>query len=141
MKSSPSSSESRLLRMSPLMKPSSGQSARQSRLFIHSEQAFYGPCSMLSSVRIASSVATSMPLSAPMYSLWLSAIHRLFVSMGSVRKSCFTSLFFSHTMSMCDCRTTVFLFSMPEWPASLSRRFRLVYFCFQLMCFSPNAFK
>ena len=48
-------------------------------------------------------VATPMPLSAPkVVPLAFSHSPSISVSIGSVRKSCFTSLFFSHTMSMCD---------------------------------------
>ena len=90
IKISPSSSESRFKRISPLIKPSFRANApvspvSSSTVNRHSS----GPCSMLSSARIASSVATPIPLSAPsVVPLAFSHSPSISVSIGSVRKSC-----------------------------------------------------
>ncbi|CDD14487.1 uncharacterized protein BN675_02843 [Parabacteroides merdae CAG:48] len=73
-----------------------------------------GPCSISSDARIASSAATPMPLSAPrVVPLARSQFPSTIVSIGSWSKSCAVPLFFSQTISMWDCKTTVGRFSLP----------------------------
>ena len=143
MKSSPSSSESRFNRISPFMKPSFKANApvnpvSSSTVNRHSN----GPCSMVSSARIASSVATPIPLSAPSV-VPLAFIHSpsISVSIGSTRKSCSTSLFFSQTISTCDCKMTVCRFSFPGVAGFLIKTFPASSTLVSRLCFSPNAFK
>lgn len=143
MNNSPSSSESRFSRMSPLMKPSCKAKAPVSPVSSSTvNRHSTGPCSILSSARMASSVATPIPLSAPsVVPLAFSHSPSISVSIGSVRKSCFTSLFFSHTMSTCDCSTTVFRFSMPGVAGFLISTFPASSTFVSNLCFSPNAFR
>ena len=141
--SSPSSSESRFNRISPFINPSFRANApvspvSSSTVNKHSN----GPCSIVSSARIASSVATPMPLSAPnVVPFAFSHSPSISVSIGSVRKSCSTLLFFSHTMSTCDCNTTVCRFSLPGVAGFLINTFPASSTLVSRLCFSPNAFK
>ena len=114
-KSSPSSSESRLIRMSPVRNP--GLSALAPSNPVSSEtvkRASILPCSKELSSRIASCAAIPMPQSAPrVVSLAIIQPSSITYLMGSLEKSCVESAFFSQTISEWLWRITVGLFSYP----------------------------
>ena len=112
----PSSSESRFMSISPVMNPAFMPIApvspvSSSRVKTHS----IGPCSMSSLARIASSIATPIPSSAPSV-VPFAPIHSpsTYVCMASLWKSKSTSTSFSHTISMWLCSINVLRFSYPE---------------------------
>ena len=104
-KRSPSTSESILRSMSPLLKhglsPLAPSMPTSSSMV---KSASRGPCLSVSSARIAREKATPIPLSAP--SVVPSAVIQspsCIVWIGSVSKLCTLSEFFCGTMSRCPC--------------------------------------
>ena len=111
----PHVSESKFMRMSPSNSPS-GKSLAPNIPVSSSAvmRPSIGPCFKFLSSMTAKMAATPIPLSAPRV-VFFAFTHSpsIQVSIGSVSKLCLLSGAFCGTMSMCACKITVFLFSMP----------------------------
>ena len=115
MKSSPSSSESRLTRYLPVSMPSPRPKAPVRPVSSSTvKSASIAGCSRVLSSNTANAAAIPIPQSAPrVVPLALTHSPSMYVSIGSFSKSNSTLEFFSHTMSMCDWRITAGRSSKP----------------------------
>ena len=114
IKSSPSSSESRLISTFPVMKPGFRALAPSSPVSSDTVKSASMRPVRRSEVRTASCAAIPIPQSAPKV-VSLAIIHPFSIShfMGSLAKSCSTPAFFSHTMSEWLWSTITGTFSLP----------------------------
>ena len=94
------------------------------------------------SLRIARVIATPIPLSAPrVVPLAVSLSPSIVSGMGSFEKSCDTSLFFSHTMSMWLCRTIVGRSSIPGLAGLLMTTFSTLSVSYLRLCFLAKSMR
>ena len=112
---SPSSSVSRLSRISPSSSPSGRALAPTMDVSSSAVMsALIGPCTSVLSSMTAIMAATPIPLSAPrVVSVAYSQSPSIRVTIGSFTKSWFEAGVFCGTMSICACRITPLRFSIP----------------------------